>query len=278
MKKILVPTDGSPLGDYAYNLAHQIAEKVQADIEILSIVPAPPDSFFDMNGEIKSDEGENLSHLLEQKEKLEREINDWAKEKKDITQIRVKIGRVDEDIVQYATERKADLIVMGTGGATGVDEWIRSTHAAHIVRTSPVPVLTLKCDRSLVSISHLLLVGGFDKPEEMDLKMVRVLQQAFHSTIHLLRINTPGDFETNRNITSNMTDFVTANQLENVEMHVYCEETIEKGIENFCKDSHIDFVLMGTHQRKGLSRLFKKSISENVVNHVWQPIMTFHVH
>ena len=55
------------------------------------------------------------------------------------------------------------------------------------------------------------------------------------------------------------------------------DESVEKGIVNFSGETGIDFVAIGTHQRSGLSRLFKHSISEDIVNHVWQPILTFPV-
>jgi nucleotide-binding universal stress UspA family protein len=59
---------------------------------------------------------------------------------------------------------------------------------------------------------------------------------------------------------------------------VYCDESVEQGIVNFCADTGIDFVTIGTHQRGSFSRLFKKSISNQVVNHIWQPVLTFPIH
>ena len=277
MKKILIPTDGSQLGDYAYNLAHDIANRTAAEIIILSIVPAPPNTFFSPDGELKQDEGEDFSDLFQYRDDLQKVMENWSKEKPDISQVEVKIGRVDEDIVQCVKDHGIDLVVMGTTGAYGVKEFIQGSHAVKIVRNSPAPVLTLKCDRSNMTVKDLLLAGDFEKPERLDLTVVKELQKAYRANLHLLSVNTPGNFFTTRAIEEQMKQFVDINELEEVNMHVYCAETVEEGLVHFSEDTGIDFLMMGTHQRKGLGRLFKKSISESVVNHIWQPVLTFHV-
>ena len=47
-------------------------------------------------------------------------------------------------IVEFAKLKDADLIVMGTHGATGMERLLMGSVAEGVVRRSPVPVLTLK--------------------------------------------------------------------------------------------------------------------------------------
>ncbi|MFN3285622.1 MAG: universal stress protein, partial [bacterium] len=47
-------------------------------------------------------------------------------------------------IVEAAADVGADLVVMGTHGRTGVDRILFGSVAEHVVRTSPVPVLTVR--------------------------------------------------------------------------------------------------------------------------------------
>ncbi|HKK89156.1 MAG TPA: universal stress protein [Saprospiraceae bacterium] len=277
MNKILIPTDLSPLTDFAYALANKVASRMHADIEILSIVPAPAKALFDNEGNLKEDEGEDFSQWHKEKEELERKIRDWASDKKDITAIYVKIGRVDEDIVRYTKERDIDMIVMGTSGADGMEELLRGSHAQHIIRKASVPVLTLKCDRSDLILRDMLLVSDFKADEPLNLDIIKDLQSVFGTRINLLKVNTPRDFETNREVMQRMMHFATVNDLHNVQYHVYCDQSVEKGIANFSSDSGIDFVCIGTHQRSDISRLFNHSISEELVNHIFQPVLTFPV-
>lgn len=49
-----------------------------------------------------------------------------------------------KEIVQLAMERNADMIVMGTHGHTGVAHVLLGSVAERVVRTSPIPVLTVR--------------------------------------------------------------------------------------------------------------------------------------
>lgn len=277
MKKILLPTDGSDLGNYAYDLAHRIAQPTEAEIHVFCVVPATVEAVFDSQGRIKDDEGEDHSELYRLREEWQAKLDAWVADKPDVTVAKVKIGRVEEDILTYVDEVDIDLLVMGTSGAYGVDEWLRGSHAQHISDRSKVPVLSLKCDRSGYVIKDLLLVSDFSETDAINLGVLKQVQQAFGARINLLRINTPRDFVPQRQIKLKMQAFAENNHLEDVAYHIYCDETVEKGIQNFSADTGIDFVAIGTHQRGGLSRLFKHSISAEVVNHIWAPILTFPV-
>ncbi len=48
------------------------------------------------------------------------------------------------DIVEFAREHNADLIVLGTHGWTGIRHMILGSTAENVVRTSPIPVLTVR--------------------------------------------------------------------------------------------------------------------------------------
>lgn len=56
------------------------------------------------------------------------------------------IGDPAEKIVEFAEEKGADLIVMGTHGNTGMLRLLMGSVAEGVVRRSPIPVLTLKAD------------------------------------------------------------------------------------------------------------------------------------
>lgn len=277
MKRILLPTDGTELGDYAYQLAHKIANATGATIETLSIVPAPVGAFLDRDGNLKGDEGDDFADIYQQRAELTDQIEDWAANKDDITDTLVKIGNVEDDILAYTTDNDVDLVVMGTHGAQGWTEVMRSSHTAHIVRSSPVPVLCLKCDRSQLEIRNILLVGDFEELESLNLHVLKEIQRTFDAQLHLLRVNTPKHFRSEREVKAKMQKFVTVNGLENVVFHCYSDHSVEEGIVHFGLEAPMDIVAIGTHQRSSISRLFKHSISEDVVNHLMQPVLAFPV-
>jgi nucleotide-binding universal stress UspA family protein len=56
----------------------------------------------------------------------------------------LKTGTAPESIVEAATETRADLIVIGTHGRTGLSRLVIGSVAERVVRLAPCPVLTVK--------------------------------------------------------------------------------------------------------------------------------------
>jgi nucleotide-binding universal stress UspA family protein len=273
--RILLPVDLSPRSAYAYDLARRITAGSGGEIHLLAIVPAPPDAVFDTRGQLKEDGGEDYSALKAELSRLQAALEEWRVQKPEITQITAKIGRVEEDILAYIQAYAVDLVVIGAAGAGGLDEWLRGSHTQHLVRNAPAPVLSLKCDRSQYLIEDIALACDFRDARPHNLDVVRRVRDAFGARLHLLKVNTPSDFESTREVQNHMRDFAERNGLGEVVFQLYSDRTVEEGIAHFSADTGIDFVAIGAHQRQGISRIFRPSLVEHMVNHLWQPILAF---
>lgn len=60
------------------------------------------------------------------------------------TTTEIVIGVAHEEVVDQARKVGADLIVMGTHGRTGLEKMLVGSTAEKVVRSSPVPVLTVR--------------------------------------------------------------------------------------------------------------------------------------
>ena len=56
---------------------------------------------------------------------------------------KVVVGDTTEEILKYINHEKIDLVIMGTHGRKGLDQLFFGSIAEKIVKTSPVPVLTI---------------------------------------------------------------------------------------------------------------------------------------
>ncbi len=136
--KILLPTDGSAGMDDVINHAVSLAEQHDATLHALYVVNTaslsdlPIDSSWEGINQALKREGE---HAMEQ---IETVAND----------VELKTSMVDgspaKEIVNYATEESIDVVVMGTSGRSGVDRLLLGSVAERVVRSSPVPVLTIR--------------------------------------------------------------------------------------------------------------------------------------
>lgn len=61
----------------------------------------------------------------------------------------VRTGVPAEEIADYAAELDADMIVIGTAGRTGLERRIVGSVTDKVVRTAPVPVVTVRPDGSI---------------------------------------------------------------------------------------------------------------------------------
>ena len=275
MQKILIPTDFSELGDFAYTVATHLAKATGAKIMALSVLNGPPGAMYTNDGQLINDEGEDYSEwnkrLNENKEKMQA----WISGKEDIVDSRCFIGNIDETILRCSEEHNVDLIVMGTHGLFMKSMWTPGSHTEYVTNHSSVPVLSLKCDRSDIDLSEIVFVSDFLEDQKVDLSVLKTIQKAYNAKLLLLKVLTSKENRTQEQIKQDMTSFVESNEVENYEMHTYSDDNVEGGIGKFCAEKDIDLIVLGTHQTRGFSKLFKHSVSDDVVNHLYHPILTF---
>lgn len=276
MKKILIPNDLSDLSIYSFEIANRVAKACGAEIEVLGVVPAPTNAEFDSMGMIKTDAGLDYSGFFAEQEVLQQKLEAWAKSHELVTKVTTQVGDLNNAILRYADNNAIDMIAMGVVDMHGVSGKLIDSYAQQVVRNASIPVLTLKCDRSGYELNDLLFVHDFSGTEKLNLGVIIELIEKMDLTVHLLEVSTPKHFVTTMEGKARMETFAEINDLKGAKCHVYSAKNLEDGISYFSVETGIDFVAIGTHQRKGVRRVLKGgSLAEDVVNHLYQPILTF---
>lgn len=275
MKKILLPTDFSDLGDFAYGIASKLAQDTNAEITALSIVSGPAGAIYSLDGELTNDEGNDYSEWRRKLENSKIKLAEWISDKPGITQAVSAIGNVDDTILRISDTEDSDIIVMGTEGLYRKSVWSKESHTEYITNHSDIPVLSLKCDRDNIDLKQILLVGDFLIAEKINMDVLKSIQETYQATLVLLTVNTPAQIRTDTEVYDDMEAFAKINELSNYVMRTYNDSTVESGIGKFAAENDIDLIAIGTHQGHGFSKLFRGSISDDVVNHLYHPILTF---
>ncbi|HTJ41515.1 MAG TPA: universal stress protein [Kofleriaceae bacterium] len=145
-KTILVPHDFSSSANHAAAMARDVAKRFGARLILLhvaelpsgigsetAIVPEPGGAPISMREYATSQASEHLNDLA-------------ARLEKDGVTVAttIAIGRPVDEILRVAAEEKADLIAMGTHGRTGLKHLVTGSVTERVVRTSPIPVLTVR--------------------------------------------------------------------------------------------------------------------------------------
>ena len=139
-ERILVPTDGSAGVERAIEHAADLASAHGATIHAVYVVNTA--SFASLPMET-SWEGVN-DMLRDEGETALAQVRDIAEPRGVRVETHLLEGGPSREIVRFAEEQNCDLVVMGTHGRGGIDRLLLGSVAERVVRSSPVPVLTVR--------------------------------------------------------------------------------------------------------------------------------------
>jgi nucleotide-binding universal stress UspA family protein len=97
----------------------------------------------------------------------------------------------------------------------------------------------------------------------------------YNGTIHLVRINTPLNFESDVKVKKDMEAFARRIGLKNYTINSFSHYQEEEGIIHFAKTIDADLIALSTHGRTGFAHVLAGSIAEDVANHSVIPVLTY---
>jgi nucleotide-binding universal stress UspA family protein len=142
-RRVLHPSDFSPASRPAFRIALNLARAARADLlvaHVLPPLPLVPDAYVTpttyqelMRGQRASAQG-----------RLDRLVRQAKAAGVRAAGLLVEAGPPAERITRLARARRADLIVMGTHGRTGLARALLGSVAQRVVATAGCPVLTVR--------------------------------------------------------------------------------------------------------------------------------------
>jgi len=275
MKKILVPIDFSKTSEYAARMAAKIALKTNATIYLIHLIELPK-GIADMGFGAKFSIPESMLYLRKVREKvLEFKEENFNKD----THVKyfIKLNIPFEGILKYADKINADLIIMGSKGHSEFEEILIGSNTEKVVRSSKRPVIVVKKDSNKFKLKNLVFASNFKEENKEVFGKFVDFAAIFDSKIHLLKINTPANFQSTSESKQKIKDFITNFKLPKHKINIYSDVSVEKGILNFSKDIDADLIALSTHGRSGLAHLFTGSVTKNLTKNALKPMLTIKV-
>jgi nucleotide-binding universal stress UspA family protein len=136
-ESVLVPTDGSDAAVAAADVGLDVATRYGSELHVVSIVDV-----LSMGLDVRS---EMMTDALEAsaREAVD-DVADRAGGAVGGVETAVGYGSPYKQLQEYIEENDVGLVVMGTHGRTGLERYLLGSVTEKIVRTSPVPVLTVR--------------------------------------------------------------------------------------------------------------------------------------
>lgn len=143
-RRILVPTDGSPVSERAADAAIDFARACGSEIVALSVaVPEP--AFQSLEGAVPWDPGLQMDLMMKQAEEYANALAGRAR-KAGVPCTTVANCALDpaEAIGDVAREHGCDLIVMGSHGRRGLSRLLAGSVTQGVLAYAPAPVMVLR--------------------------------------------------------------------------------------------------------------------------------------
>ncbi len=154
---ILVPLDGSDLGERALRTAESLAQIHDALIHLIHVVPWQPELEGAKSGFVAAISAQaaehqqrEARHLLEDRKVSGKEYLEKIAAHLRGTGLKVETtieeGAVDDKIIEYAENHHIDLVAMSTHGYGGIKRRLLGSVTDRVIRSSHTPVLVLPAD------------------------------------------------------------------------------------------------------------------------------------
>lgn len=184
IKRILVPTDFSKTAQLAIEHAALLARLFKADLYILHSIEVMETIYSIENPAII------LNDLKEVEKTASEELNKIASKLKKQHAISVKTictrGKCYFEILQAVKDQNIDIVVMGTHGAGGFDEYFIGSNAHKTVTMCPCPVMTIQTISKKTGFTNIVLPidDSFHSRQKVDLTIA--IANRYGSKIHIL--------------------------------------------------------------------------------------------
>lgn len=184
LNNILFPTDFSENANTALEFAAEIAAETGASLNMMYCVEEP----FDLAPMVKEKKQQIVEKVTASFEKTVSELKGRKKFKG--LQIGTKLvsGHPVVNILEEASDGKADLIVMGTRGASGSRKLVFGSLSTGIILQSEVPVLVIPEGSNFNKFKQVIFTTDFHEGDFEAVKKVVGFTELFKSKLRIVHI------------------------------------------------------------------------------------------
>jgi nucleotide-binding universal stress UspA family protein len=276
IKRILIPVDFSETGMLALDHGAFMARIFKAELYLLHSIEKI-DFPFNVDGTVlflNDDDGDKLEAITTKK------INDLSDKIAITNGIHVipllKKGRVVSAVADVVDEFLIDIIVMGTHGAKGFEEYFIGSNAHKTVSITSCPVITIQTHAQKIGFENIVLPIDNSLHSRQKVDVVIELANHYGAKVHIL-----GLINTNEDINENKFN-IKIDSVEKALKHAKLAyvRKIVKGknlaVEsmNYSNEIKADLIVIMTDHESNLTGMFLGGFAKQIINHSQIPVMS----
>jgi hypothetical protein len=255
---LLLATDGSKFSDGARREVLGLSKRCSSRLIAVSVIKTNLEFEVTMPQVIEKEEEEAIRHLKAIKMRASQEGIDCE----------ISAPHSEEpyrDIVDAAAKSRADVIIMGRHGRTGLPRLMMGSVTARVIGHSPCNVLVVPPDAKVECRNILIATDGSGFSEAAAREAIDMAKKCESSLIVVSVAWNDAEFSTVENNVKKIVDLAKAKGVQ-AKGRTLIGKPYE-AIVDTAKQSHTDLIIVGSHGRTGLKRLLMGSVTERVIGH-----------
>jgi nucleotide-binding universal stress UspA family protein len=278
---VLIATDFSPCSNLALSFGLELARGYLANAHVVFVVPT--DQFM-VAGADAYEAAKDVARrdLLELKQELRKKHSYLEGEDYHLFLLE---GDVAESILDFARQKQADVIVVGTHGRGGLGRALMGSVAERVFRQSPVPVLTLGPHLQRIARAgtprNILVPVDFTPASERAARYAAAMAREHNATLTMLHVieRWPAEAQADRaRVMRELREKVEKLVREDAK-GLRCKVRVEVGrvVETIlytANSTEADLVVMGVRPRTGLLNRLMWPYAYEIVRDAACPVLT----
>jgi len=274
MKRILVPIDFS--GDSINALEHAIvmSNKLKTHIRLIFVKKSRN---FNVNFDLTKD-------APPYKKSVEHYFNVLIDEFKHkylvdgIFDYKVRLGSIYREITNQAKYDDAYVIVMGTHGVSGFEEYMIGSNAYRVVSNAPCPVITIRLGYLPTELKRIVIPLDISRETRQKVPFIAELATKFNAEIKIVGVR-----ETNRKAVifkiekycDQVYNQLVALNIPCTKEHIYGDNITAITLE-YAKKVDAQLISIMTEQTEKAQNLWLGDYAQQMVNHSTIPVISIH--
>lgn len=272
MKSILVPTDFSSNANVAIEYACELATSLGSTITILNIHTPAPNQYdvasvlikeeLERAKDIASKKLESISKMIEENYQLE-------------CNTEFKVGGIIDSIEDTIKSGKADFVVMGTRGASGLDKILFGSNTTRVIEKVQCPVLAIPTGCTFQAPKRIVYATDFHDKELNHVENLVSVANVFNAELMMTHITTDKEaLQSEEMLKRNFAQRVSSlTSYEAITYFAKYEEDVSRALDSFTTQVGADWIAMLTHKRTMLEKFYNPSLTKTIAYQTKIPLL-----
>jgi nucleotide-binding universal stress UspA family protein len=274
IERILIPTDFSETAELAVAHGAYMARLFNAKIFLLHVIES--NVYASMAGEPVYLIDVNTEAQEAPEEKLYREADEITKKYNVELYALTTAGKPAKGIAEVAGKNNIDIIIMGTHGTSGFEEFIVGSNTNHVVNLVSCPVISVQKFAKEPGFSNIIMPIDNDLHSRQKVNNVVELAREYKSMVHILGLLETDDETDEKKFEIKLDTVEHALKHAGIPFNrkLVRADNLATEAMKYAEEENGDLIVTMTGHESTLSGIFLGAFAKQIVNHSKIPVMS----